>query len=214
MLTSCVAAAIGDDVRAVCSEASGCPVIVIPTGGFLGGGFSDGMTIGACRALLSLPRGQPVRLGEPGGEKNLEFEAEANYREVARLLSLHGGDRSSSALSGISLFPRSGALDLHRSISCGTNRLPMSALPSRIVLALRSCHPSRLVLKGRSRSFHAWEKNSDIGSDRAISAERDYQRRDHRTFFRFEGKGGHGQPLRSRLQARFLPSCWNCLTLN
>lgn len=90
VLTSCVADAIGDDARSVCSEVTGIPVIVIPTGGFLGGGFSHGIS-GALEALSVL--------GEPGtpdgsvclvGEKNLEYEAEANFDEMARLLSLLG----------------------------------------------------------------------------------------------------------------------------
>jgi len=90
VLTSCVAAAIGDDVMAVCSEISGCPVVVIPSGGFLGGGFSDGVR-SALIALSDLGDG-----GDPNGtvtlvgEKNLEYEAEANYREVRRLLGLLG----------------------------------------------------------------------------------------------------------------------------
>lgn len=90
VLTSCVAAAIGDDVRAVCNEVRGCPVVVIPTGGFLGGGFSDGVR-SALIALSELGKG-----GDPNGtvtlvgEKNLEYEAEANYREVQRLLGLLG----------------------------------------------------------------------------------------------------------------------------
>jgi nitrogenase molybdenum-iron protein alpha/beta subunit len=90
ILTSCVAAAIGDDVQSVCDKIEDIPTIVIPTGGFLGGGFSRGVS----EALLSLSG-----LGEQGtrngsvnliGEKNLEFEAEANFEEMARLLSLLG----------------------------------------------------------------------------------------------------------------------------
>ncbi len=90
VLTSCVAAAIGDDVQSVCDEITGVPVVMIPTGGFLGGGFSRGVD----EALLSLSM-----LGEQGcrsggvtliGEKNLEFEAEANFQEISRLLALLG----------------------------------------------------------------------------------------------------------------------------
>jgi nitrogenase molybdenum-iron protein alpha/beta subunit len=90
ILTSCVAAAIGDDVRSVCGEFHGCPVIIVPTGGFLGGGFSDGVR-SALIALSSLcPGGHQSGMVNLIGEKNLEYEAEANYREVARLLSLLG----------------------------------------------------------------------------------------------------------------------------
>jgi nitrogenase molybdenum-iron protein alpha/beta subunit len=89
ILTSCVAAAIGDDVSSVCDRA-GVRAVVIPTGGFLGGGFSRGVS----EALLALSM-----LGETGeengavnliGEKNLEYEAEANFEEVSRLLALLG----------------------------------------------------------------------------------------------------------------------------
>jgi nitrogenase molybdenum-iron protein alpha/beta subunit len=90
VLTSCVAAAIGDDVQSVCDEAGDVPVVMIPTGGFLGGGFSRGVG----EALLALSS-----LGKQGrttggvtlvGEKNLEFEAEANFQEMSRLLALLG----------------------------------------------------------------------------------------------------------------------------
>jgi nitrogenase molybdenum-iron protein alpha/beta subunit len=89
ILTSCVAAAIGDDVSSVCDRA-GVRAAVIPTGGFLGGGFSRGVS----EALLALST-----LGEKReengavnliGEKNLEYEAEANFEEVSRLLALLG----------------------------------------------------------------------------------------------------------------------------
>jgi len=90
VLTSCVAAAIGDDVSAVCNEIKGCPVILIPTGGFLGGGFSDGVR-SALIALSDLCNGgYPNGMVTLVGEKNLEYEAEANYRELQRLLGLLG----------------------------------------------------------------------------------------------------------------------------
>jgi len=90
ILTSCVAAAIGDDVQSVCGEAYGRPVIMVPTGGFLGGGFSDGVR-SALIALSSLCHGgNQSGMVNLVGEKNLEYEAEANYREVVRLLSLLG----------------------------------------------------------------------------------------------------------------------------
>jgi nitrogenase molybdenum-iron protein alpha/beta subunit len=90
VLTSCVSAAIGDDVQAICRDFSDLPIVVVPTGGFLGGGFSHGVE----NALMALSD-----LGETGeqngrvtliGEKNLEYEVEANYQEICRLLSLLG----------------------------------------------------------------------------------------------------------------------------
>jgi len=90
ILTSCVAAAIGDDVRSVCGEECRCPVVMVPSGGFLGGGFSDGVR-SALSALSGLSHGgHQSGMVNLVGEKNLENEAEANYREVARLLSLLG----------------------------------------------------------------------------------------------------------------------------
>ena len=90
VLTSCVAAAIGDDVSAVCGEFFDIPVMVIPTGGFLGGGFQDGV-ISALVSLSDLSgSGSPSGMVNIVGEKNLEYEAEANFHEVSRLLSLLG----------------------------------------------------------------------------------------------------------------------------
>jgi nitrogenase molybdenum-iron protein alpha/beta subunit len=90
VLTSCVAAAIGDDVAAVCNLPDDVPVVVIPTGGFLGGGF----TRGVIEALVSLSGlGEPLKMNGGVnliGEKNLEFEVEANFDEMARLLGLLG----------------------------------------------------------------------------------------------------------------------------
>lgn len=89
VLTSCVAAAIGDDVAAACDRA-GVRAVVVPTGGFLGGGFSRGVS----EALLALSalgtRGEGNGTVNLIGEKNLEYEAEANFEEVTRLLALLG----------------------------------------------------------------------------------------------------------------------------
>jgi nitrogenase molybdenum-iron protein alpha/beta subunit len=88
VLTSCVAAAIGDDVGAVCNRPDDVPIVVVPTGGFLGGGFSRGVT----EALVSLSGfGEEASMNGGVnliGEKNLEFEVEANFNEMARLLGL------------------------------------------------------------------------------------------------------------------------------
>lgn len=90
VLSTCVAATIGDDVDAVCRLPYGSPVVHIPTAGFLGGGFLTGHI----QALISLSRfagarkkGLAVNLV---GEKTLEYEVDQHYREVQRLLSLLG----------------------------------------------------------------------------------------------------------------------------
>jgi nitrogenase molybdenum-iron protein alpha/beta subunit len=90
VLTTCIAATIGDDVEAVCSQGWPVPVIPVPTAGFLGGTFQDGVN----NALIALadykepsPPGPCVNII---GEKNLEYEVEENYAEVVRLLTLLG----------------------------------------------------------------------------------------------------------------------------
>ena len=91
VLTSCVSAAIGDDVQSVCNS-SPCPdIIVVPTGGFLGGGFSDGVEQALLAlSVLGVPDRQPDGSVTLIGEKNLEYEVDAHFREVSRLLSLLG----------------------------------------------------------------------------------------------------------------------------
>lgn len=88
VLSTCVVGTIGDDVSAICAEEYGVPVVFIPSAGFLGGTFQDGMnnalialagTTGPCRKERSV---------NIIGEMNLEFEVEENYREIERLLSL------------------------------------------------------------------------------------------------------------------------------
>ncbi len=87
VLSTCVVDTIGDDVDAVCNRGYPVPVLHIPTAGFLGGTFQDGVN----KALMALSRqarpsvaGSTVNLV---GEKNLEYEVDENYAEVTRLLS-------------------------------------------------------------------------------------------------------------------------------
>ena len=91
LLSSCVSDMIGDDCDAVAAEFQGAPVIPVASGGFLGGSFNDGVE----QALMTIVSG--ITPGEPQcgevclvGEKNLEFEAEAQYSEVRRLLLMLG----------------------------------------------------------------------------------------------------------------------------
>ncbi|MEM2124110.1 MAG: nitrogenase component 1, partial [Methanolinea sp.] len=118
VLQTCVSGAIGDDVDSVCGEDYGVPVVPIPTAGFLGGGFHDGHV----RALLSLV--PPARGGKKTisanivGEKTLEFEREAHYGEVSRLLSAIGVPVCTrfvcrSSVEGISRLPQ-GAVNILR----------------------------------------------------------------------------------------------------
>lgn len=90
VLSTCIVATIGDDVEAVCDRHWPVPVIPVPTAGFLGGTFQDGVN----NALIALA--DCTEPCSPGlcvniiGEKNLEYEVEENYAEVVRLLTLLG----------------------------------------------------------------------------------------------------------------------------
>ncbi len=90
VVSTCIADTIGDDCTALCRQKRGMPVIHIPGAGFLGGGFSEGIK-NALTSLLTLAAPQDES-HDAGilivGEKNLEYEAEDNFQEINRLLSL------------------------------------------------------------------------------------------------------------------------------
>lgn len=90
VLSTCIVAAIGDDVEAVCGRNWPVPVIAIPTAGFFGGTFQDGVN----NALIALADFSEPSLSGPCvniiGEKNLEYEVDENYAEVVRILTLLG----------------------------------------------------------------------------------------------------------------------------
>ncbi len=90
VVSTCIADTIGDDTAALCRQKRGMPVIHIPGAGFLGGGFSEGIR-NALTSLLTLAAPQ-AGTHDDGilivGEKNLEYEAEENFQEITRLLSL------------------------------------------------------------------------------------------------------------------------------
>jgi nitrogenase molybdenum-iron protein alpha/beta subunit len=87
VLSTCISDTIGDDVEAVASRDWGVPVQFIRCGGFFGGSFHEGFSE-ALKAASSLA--PPAEVHDAGvnivGERNLEFEVEESYREVARLL--------------------------------------------------------------------------------------------------------------------------------
>lgn len=94
VLSTCIADTIGDDVAAVCRNDWGVPVIPVPTAGFLGGSFQDGVNNALVSIAGTLPHNRRGTAEEPCaniiGEKNLEFEVEENFDEVSRLLALLG----------------------------------------------------------------------------------------------------------------------------
>jgi nitrogenase molybdenum-iron protein alpha/beta subunit len=90
VLSTCIVATIGDDVEAVCGRDWPVPVIPVPTAGFFGGTFQDGVN-NALIALADAGAPAPTRpCVNIIGEKNLEYEVDENYTEVVRLLTLLG----------------------------------------------------------------------------------------------------------------------------
>ncbi len=87
--STCVSETIGDDVAGICSLPWDCPVIYVPSSGFLGGTFTDGYT-STLTTLSSFitPGVKDSGLVNIVGEKNLEFEAEDNFQEVSRILGM------------------------------------------------------------------------------------------------------------------------------
>jgi len=86
VLSTCVAATIGDDVDAICNLPYEAPVVHIPTGGFLGGGF----LAGHIQALNSLSffadESEKTLSVNLVGEKTLEYEVCEHYQEILRIL--------------------------------------------------------------------------------------------------------------------------------
>jgi nitrogenase molybdenum-iron protein alpha/beta subunit len=115
VLSTCIAATIGDDVEAVCGRDWPVPVIPIPTAGFLGGSFQDGVN----HALIALAdlteRSQTSPCVNIIGEKNLEYEVEENYAEIVRLLTLLGIPVGIRFVHGLSLddIPALGAAQIN-----------------------------------------------------------------------------------------------------
>jgi nitrogenase molybdenum-iron protein alpha/beta subunit len=87
VLSTCIVDTIGDDVAMVCSKERDMPVVLVPTAGFLGGTFPDGVN----NALVAVA-GLAASCEKTGGvniigEKNLEYEVDENFAEVKRLLA-------------------------------------------------------------------------------------------------------------------------------
>lgn len=197
VLTSCVSAAIGDDVRAVCRDFSHLPVVVVPTGGFLGGGFLQGVE----EALMALSD-----FGEMGektgsvtliGEKNLEYEVEANYQEVSRLLSLLGVSIELRFVRNITAT----AMKKLGSSSVNILRDPSlirvgNFLESRFGIPFIPGFP--VGLEETLVFLETVGKTLGIDSTRAAAAEKENQRRLIGSFHNFHGRvlspGGNGPP--------------------
>lgn len=88
VLSTCLAGTIGDDVDAVCGRDWPVPVIPVPTAGFLGGSFQDGVNNALIALTVFSEPSQPGPCVNIIGEKNLEYEVEENYAEIVRLLTL------------------------------------------------------------------------------------------------------------------------------
>ncbi|WP_321506469.1 nitrogenase component 1 [uncultured Methanoregula sp.] len=87
VLSTCIIDTIGDDVHGVCGGDFRIPVIPVPTAGFLGGTFQNGVN----NALIAIAGTVPPCRKDTGiniiGERNLEYEVEENYREIHRILT-------------------------------------------------------------------------------------------------------------------------------
>jgi len=90
VLTTCIVDTIGDDVAAVCCEDYGIPVVIVPTAGFLGGTFQNGVNNALCAITDTAPACKKDNGVNIIGERNLEYEAGENFAEVARLLAALG----------------------------------------------------------------------------------------------------------------------------
>ncbi len=90
VLSTCIVDTIGDDVESVCRKDRSVPVIPVPTSGFLGGTFQNGVN-NALNAIAETA--QPCTKDwcvNIIGEKNLEYEVDENFCEVLRLLTALG----------------------------------------------------------------------------------------------------------------------------
>lgn len=90
IITSCIAETIGDDILAVLPQNTPVPIVPIPVGGFIGGGFEAGVTEALLRLGACIPDTAPTGGVAVIGEKNLEYEADTQFIELKRLLSLIG----------------------------------------------------------------------------------------------------------------------------
>jgi nitrogenase molybdenum-iron protein alpha/beta subunit len=90
VLSTCIVDTIGDDVAAVCRKERSVPVIPVPSSGFLGGTFQNGVN----NALNAIAETTTPCTNDWCvniiGEKNLEYEVEENFSEVLRLLTALG----------------------------------------------------------------------------------------------------------------------------
>ncbi|MGB4757594.1 MAG: nitrogenase component 1 [Candidatus Methanoculleus thermohydrogenotrophicum] len=123
VLSTCIVETIGDDTEAVCAKHRGVPVIPVPTAGFLGGVFETGIRNALSSvASLARPRAEPTLSANLVGEKNLEYGADENAAEIARLLGRLGIGINLRFVRGIS------TRDLERLGSAALNILREPAL--------------------------------------------------------------------------------------
>jgi nitrogenase molybdenum-iron protein alpha/beta subunit len=90
VLSTCIVDTIGDDVAAVCARHYNVPVIPVPTAGFLGGTFQNGVNNALNAIADTVKPCKKIPCVNIIGEKNLEYEVDENYAEVTRLLTALG----------------------------------------------------------------------------------------------------------------------------
>lgn len=191
VLSTCVAEAIGDDCAAVAERVRDIPVVVVPSGGFLGGGFLEGeqaalRAYGALAARLPAPDAEEGALITLVGEKNLEYEADCHADELGRLLGrldLRVGLRFVREIptAALGLLPKTDLLVL-REPGLGTvaDRFPVRPGTHRI-------HGFPSGLQSTISFLDAAGRAAGRDSTEAIAAEKEYQQS---MLFRFSGLAG------------------------
>jgi len=96
IVSACAVEVIGDNIRAIAKELErelGIPILVIESGGFMGGGYEKGVR-NACRDLIenlvAPPRDRFSDRVNILGEKSMSSEVDWNYKEIKRWLDCLG----------------------------------------------------------------------------------------------------------------------------
>ncbi|WFN33739.1 nitrogenase component 1 [Methanogenium sp. S4BF] len=181
--STCVSETIGDDVAGICSQPWDCPVIYVPSSGFLGGTFTDGYTSTLTALSSFIPSPSPAGRNRGTvniiGEKNLEFEAEDNFQEVSRILGMLGlevniryvrditvADIERFGDAGLTLFREdtSGILGRHFNACTGIPSLP--EFPVGLTATLQFIRDAaRLTGRDSTEAVHAEEERQAALAD-------------------------------------------------
>ncbi len=196
VLSSCIVDTIGDDVAAICNREYGVPVVIVPTAGFLGGTFQNGVANALCAIAGTA---DPCPLSDCVnviGEKNLEYEVEENYAEVNRLLDMLGIPVNIRYVHDIT-FDEIGTLGAARlNILREPALMPVgNYLNERFGTPFIPSFP--LGLSGTISFVEAVAGTFGIDSSRVLEKERQFQRDTLDGFFDLDGKTASFDPVLS-----------------